>query len=391
MLMLPDTSEATATGFDMDYLSLNTLYDAFQLSKKGSSWKGSVQKYECELLRNLLETRHELLTGSYQQKPFWEFELNERGKQRHIKSLHISDRVVQRSFCDNVLIPATQKKLIYDNGASIKGKGISFARKRIVVHLRRFYEEYGSEGYILQIDFKKFFDSIPHDKLKAQFKPLLNERDYTLFSDLIDTFEGGKGLGIGSQISQVSGVYYPTPIDNYFKIVKGCKYYGRYMDDTYIIHQDKEYLKELLKDYIWLAEKWGLAVNLKKTQIIKLSHGFTFLKTKYNLLRDGTILRRLSRDNITRERRRLKKFYGMMPVENVAQAYASWRGTYKKFNSHTTIREMDKVYNNLYGGIYYEREFKSGENRRNQSTACTAKMRPRRQNGGISNWRLEDS
>lgn len=374
----------------MDYMTLNSLYDASTLSKKGSSWKSSVQKYDCDLLRNLLETRTKLLAGSYHQMPFWEFDLNERGKRRHIKSLHISDRVVQRAFCDNVLIPATEKKLIYDNGASVKGKGITFSRKRLTVHLRRYYRETGSnEGYILQIDFKKFFDSIPHDKLKAQFRPLLSDRDYALFSALIDTFEGDRGLGIGSQISQVCGIYYPTPIDTYFKVVKGCKFYARYMDDTYIIHQDKEYLKELLKDYIRLSEELGLTVNLKKTQIVKLSRGFTFLKVKYNLLPDGTILRRLSRDNAVRERRRLKKFCGLMPVERIAQAYNSWRGTYKKFNSRRTIREMDRIYNNLYGGIYYGSEFR--ENRRSESAACTAKVRPWRQNGGLYNRRLEDS
>ncbi len=374
----------------MDYMTLNSLYDASMLSKKGSSWKSSVQKYDCDLLRNLLETRAKLSAGSYHQMPFWEFDLNERGKRRHIKSLHISDRVVQRAFCDNVLIPATERKLIYDNGASVKGKGITFSRKRLTVHLRRYYRETGSnDGYILQIDFKKFFDSIPHDKLKAQFRPLLSDRDYALFSALIDTFEGNRGLGIGSQISQVCGIYYPTPIDTYFKVVKGCKYYARYMDDTYIIHQDKEYLKELLKDYIRLSEELGLTVNLKKTQIVKLSRGFTFLKVKYNLLPDGTILRRLSRDNIVRERRRLKKFCGLMPVERIAQAYNSWRGTYKKFNSRRTIREMDRIYNNLYGGIYYGSEFR--ENRRSEGTACTAKVRPWRQNGSICNRRLEDS
>ena len=33
-----------------------------------------------------------------------------------------------------------------------------------------------------------------------------------------------KSVGIASQISQISGVYYPTRIDNYCKIVKGMKY-----------------------------------------------------------------------------------------------------------------------------------------------------------------------
>lgn len=57
-----------------------------------------------------------------------------------------------------------------------------------------------------------------------------------------------KSLGIGSQISQISGIYYPSKMDNYCKIVKGIKFYGRYMDDTYIIGNSKEELKSLLDD-----------------------------------------------------------------------------------------------------------------------------------------------
>lgn len=42
---------------------------------------------------------------------------------RNIKSLHISDRVVLHSCCNNVLVPRVRPKLIYDNGASLEGNG----------------------------------------------------------------------------------------------------------------------------------------------------------------------------------------------------------------------------------------------------------------------------
>ena len=46
-----------------------------------------------------------------------------------------------------------------------------------------------------------------------------------------------KSVGIGSQISQSIGILFPTEIDNYVKIVRHQKLYGRYMDDSYIITQ----------------------------------------------------------------------------------------------------------------------------------------------------------
>ena len=64
-----------------------------------------------------------------------------------------------------------RKYLIYDNSASIKGKGIDFARKRLLVHLRKYYHQHGSnDGYILLIDFSKYYDNIQHEKLIEQFE-----------------------------------------------------------------------------------------------------------------------------------------------------------------------------------------------------------------------------
>ena len=77
--------------------SVDALYNAFQKAKRGSDWKASVQRFEMNLLPNLVALSNELRSGTYCQSPFYEFELRERGKTRHIKSLHIRDRVVQRS------------------------------------------------------------------------------------------------------------------------------------------------------------------------------------------------------------------------------------------------------------------------------------------------------
>ena len=156
----------------------NSLIDAFNKSKKGTAWKESVQRYEANLLRNVNQTQKELKDGSYEQKDFYEFDLNERGHIRHIKSMHISDRVVQRSVCDNVLVPELSKYLTYDNGASMEGKGIHFARKRMSTHLHKFYRKHKSnEGYVLLIDFSKFFDNIPHDGLIKEMRKKIGDKE----------------------------------------------------------------------------------------------------------------------------------------------------------------------------------------------------------------------
>lgn len=249
-----------------DICNADNLIQAFHYSKKGVFWKESVQRFELNKLDYICKLQKAIRSGSYKQKPLVEFELKERGHTRHIKSHHISDRVVQRSLNDHVLLPLLQKFLIYDNGASMKNKGLSFARNRFKVHLQNAYKEYNGKGYILLMDFSKFFDNIPHDKIlkhlaevlspdqlefmKQVFKEfeidvsymsdeeyddclsvLFNSLEYNKIDKSLKTKEKfmAKSVGIGSHTSQISGVYYPHEIDDYCKIVKGLKYYGRYM------------------------------------------------------------------------------------------------------------------------------------------------------------------
>lgn len=335
----------------------NALHEAFNRARKGSDWKESVQKYEYDIWPNISKTKELLENGTYTQKPFVEFDLRERGKCRHIKSIHISDRVVQRSLCDNVLTPETAPYLIYDNGASQKYKGVDFTKKRLKDHLHKYYRTYGTnEGYVLLVDFKNYFGSIPHDKLKEAYARIIPEKDLQdLINYLIDINGGDRGVGIGSQISQNAGVFYPTPLDQYFKTVKGEIFYGAYMDDRYIICRTKEHAKECLEDMRRISSDLGLTINEKKTQIIRLSRGFTFLKVRYVLTETGKVVEYQSKDTFIRERRRLKRYkdIGMSP-ERAVICYRSWRGTVKKYhNNYYRIKRMDQLFESLFPDTEY--------------------------------------
>lgn len=344
-------------------LDLNVLYNAFQKCKHGVYWKNSVQKYESNILLNLYDLKKSLENGTYKQRAFDEFDICERGKKRHIKALHISDRVLQRALCDEILTPIINPYLIYDNGANVKGKGVDFAKKRMRTHLRSYYINHGSnEGYILQMDISKYFDSIPHDKsYEIMTEHIYDERVKQLIKYLISTFKDG--IGIGSQLSQLIGIYYLHRFDDYIKIVKGIKYYARYSDDIYIIHDNKKYLQKLLIDIKSQLTNYGLKLNEKKTQIRRLDRRFSFLKVRYRLTETGKVIMIPNKTTFKKERHKLKTFKqkyenGEMSLKDIVDQYKGWRGTIIpsnktgiKYKSFKTVKRMDLLFQQLFNTV----------------------------------------
>lgn len=198
-------------------------------------------------LLELSKMQRDLENMEYEFLPTTNFTLHERGKLRRITGEQVQDRIVKHALCDEVLNPLIEPHLIYDNGASVVGKGIAFTRKRLLTHLRKYYAQHGSnEGYILLIDFSKYYDNIRHDVLLKLFEQYVDDEhalwllrktversrvDVSYMSDeeyehcldkLFDSllyqymnpklFTGekfmGKHLNIGDQVAQTAGISY---------------------------------------------------------------------------------------------------------------------------------------------------------------------------------------
>ena len=265
---------------------LEKLNNAFYKASKVSKWKPATQRYHSKLLLNNVQLQEELRNGTYRVQPTINFTIHERGKIRYIESPTIRDRIVQKVLNTEILIPNLTKPLIYDNYASLKGRGTSFARKRINAMLNKYTRKYGSEGYVLLIDIKEYFPSIDHAILKEMIHKQIHESpeimnliDYTI--DCSSSTD--KGLNLGSEAPQIYAIYYLSPVDTYIKTVRGVKFYGRYMDDMIILSPSKDELKALLEDIKIQLAKLKLRANERKTHITKLSKGFTFLQVKYNI------------------------------------------------------------------------------------------------------------
>ena len=382
---------------DKEYIhplyDMNKLYDGFLKSMKGSSWKTEPQRFEANFLIEISRLSDEVKNHVYVTSPSTQFIINERGHIRYIYGGRMRDRVVRHVLCDEILNPAIQPYLIHNNGASQKGKGISFSREQFENDLHSFYLEYGTnEGYVGFVDFSKFYDNIRHDIVKSMLNPKIDEESRWLLSEALRSFEVdmshlsdeqyakcldekfnsityhediaglklngtkmmAKSVNIGDQVSQNIGVFFPTQVDNYVKIVRAIKRYGRYMDDMYVICREKKELQSVLEGIRKTASEIGLFINEKKTHIEKLSDNYTYLQTKYSLTDTGKVIKRINPKAIIRQRRRLKAYRrlldkGKMDYESIKQAYKSWMGNFTKVMSKLQVKNMKKLFIELFG------------------------------------------
>lgn len=328
-----------------DVFNYTNLYNAYLDCRKGVNWKTSVKNYSLQAISNIARTYNELMNGTYKGKPFSKFYIKERGKTRLIQALHIKDRVVQKCFCDNFLVPLLSKRLIYDNGACMKGKGLSFATRRLKTHLHRYYRQNKTnEGYVLTFDFSKFFETIDHKLLLDMVLKLIeDDKLKEIFSLFVNQFDGDTGLGLGSQISQICALFYANRLDHYIKERLHMKYYGRYMDDGYIISNSKEELILCKEAILKIANQLKLKVNVKKTRIWQLHKGFMYLNKHWRLTGKGYIALKPSHSTLLRMRKRYQKLVAMKKSDDVLQRYKSSTSGFLRFFNNRRLE--DYVYN----------------------------------------------
>lgn len=331
---------------------LNALYKAQREAARGVAWKTSTQRYQIHWLLNILKARRDLLEGNEVCKGFHEFDIFERGKRRHISSVHFSERVIQKSFTQNALMPSVKPTLIYDNAANIKDKGTAFAVRRTKKLLADHYRKHGREGYVLQADFSDFFASIPHGPVNQLIDTISEDKRLTALGRHFVDMQGDVGLGLGSEPNQICAIAFPSPLDHLICECCGVEGYIRYMDDFICVHTDKRALQCILAVVRDKCAALGLTLNEKKTHITKLTKGFTFLKKRFTYSETGKVVVRPCRESITRERRKLKKqaalvAQGKMTFAQWVQSYQSWRGSIMGLASHKTLTAMDKLFARL--------------------------------------------
>lgn len=330
----------------------NNLYKAGLDCSKGVKWKAATQRWMGTRVASTAKTHAQLMNGTWKRAKPTDFTLCCRGKIRQIKAPKFGVRQVEKCFCDNYLNPILEASFISANSASVKGRGYDYAQNLFQEHLRRQLRRGG--GYVMFLDFKHYFDSASHEQLHKEIdRRISDDRLRDFFSVSLAQF-GEVGLNLGSQISQSCAMALPNELDHFIKQDLRIKGYGRFSDDSYLFADSREQLQSCLKSIREKCATMGLELNEKKVRIVSTSEYMHWLKIQYHVTESGKIIKKISRKNTTRCRRKLRKLKelyanGTIGLDAVQSSYASYQGHMRYANSWRTVHNTNLYFKSLFG------------------------------------------
>ena len=288
--------------------------------------------------------KEQLENQTYRMNPYNEFKIYE-PKERVIKSCSFKDKVVQHCLCDEILHPRLTKEFIRTNYAGQIGKGTLFGMECLKEHMVSFYQQYGLEGWILKCDISKFFYQIDHDVLKDIVDYHFSDKYTTWMNHLLIDSTGSPGLPLGNQAAQVYALLMLNGLDHMISGELGIRYYGRFMDDFYLIYHNKGYLKWCLGAIKEIVSSLGLSLN-GKTQIVPFKCGIGFTGFHHYITSDGKYIRKIKGENKRKIRKRIRGWIklvksGRMTERKFYEKYNAWKNHALHGNCIKLCHSMD--------------------------------------------------
>lgn len=291
--------------------------------------------FEMNLESNLVALYEEVKNRTYSPSPAVCFLVHYPVK-REIFASQFRDRVIHHLLF-NYIAPIFERKMIYDSYSCRKDKGTLFGVERMEHHIRSCTDNYRQQAWVLKLDLKGYFMSIDKQILyklimrtletywmhypstDSEWKETVDTVRFLVRTIIFkDPTQGckirgsrngwdnlppsksllksphGIGLPIGDLTSQLFSNIYLTEFDNFVKRTLRCKHYGRYVDDFYIIHTCKAYLRNLipaLRDF--LRDELHLTLHPNKIVLQPNTHGVPFVGTCLKPYRNYAVARTL--------------------------------------------------------------------------------------------------
>ena len=241
---------------------------------KGRGGNRNVMAFAARREEELAALRAELLSGAWRPGPYGQFRVTD-PKPRTISCAPVRDRVVHHALC-GVVAPILERGFTEDCYACRAGKGTHRAAARARELVRR-------HGWTCKLDIRRYFDSVPHDRLLELLLPMFREKEIRRMIEVIvrhpvPGLPDGRGLPIGNLTSQWFANFYLSGLDHYAKEGLGAPGYVRYMDDIVLFAGGKAEIWRLHNGVCgWIAEERLLEVKGERTVVAPVTEGLAFL------------------------------------------------------------------------------------------------------------------
>ncbi|MBC8192254.1 MAG: hypothetical protein H8E18_07735 [FCB group bacterium] len=291
---------------------LMDLFQAYFDARRNKRNTLNALAFEKQFEHEIFKLHDEITSGEYCPSRSICFIVNKPVK-REIFAADFRDRVVHHLIY-NYLSPLAEGIFINDSYSCRVGKGTHYGIMRLDKFIRSCSKNYQEDCYILKLDLQGYFMSINRDILFDQVKKLLISKVHrvhfnlelilglirqTIYNNATEgclvkgkrsdwnglppdkslfTAEENCGLPIGNLTSQLFANIYLNKIDHYIKRDLGIRYYGRYVDDFVMVHQDKDYLKSLIPVIRhYLTETIHTKLHEKKIYLQHYAKGVKYL------------------------------------------------------------------------------------------------------------------
>lgn len=156
-----------------------------------------------------------------------------------------------------IIQPIVMRSAYYWSCANIPRRGIDHACKGVE---RATKKDLRHAKYCVKMDIRKFYPSIPHDKLKHRLREKIkDEKALGIIDKVIDSHF--PGLPIGNYTSPWLAELFLQPMDHFIKQDLGIRHYVRYADDIVLIDGNKRKLRKAMHSVISFVDDMGLNIK----------------------------------------------------------------------------------------------------------------------------------
>lgn len=376
---------------------LENLYAAYFEARKNKRNTAEQLKFEANYEHYLHELYEQIISKTYKVKPCKAFVI-EKPVYREVFAPQFIDRVVHH-FIVLYINPQVEQVLMEDCYSCRKNKGTLYGIERAKKKMRSVTQNYAKDAYILKLDISGYFMNmntiILHNQIqklqlventacssfeKEVLDYLINEVIFTnpihqcqingnkeLWKFIPNTkslFHSphGCGLPIGNLTSQIFGNIYLNDFDHWVKTDLGIKYYGRYVDDMYFMHNDKDFLKQCILKVQEKMQTYGMLIHPKKIYLQHYTKGLEFLGRYIKPYR--SYISNRTKNNFVKLIEKINKTIVLEPkelTENGVLHYFlcrinSYWGLFIKANSYSFLKKaMLRLHTSFYTYYYFEK------------------------------------